>query len=132
MRLPTSPLKAARSTRAAFTLLEILVVVAIIVMLAGVGGYYLLQRYEEAKISTAKIEARGLAQQCETFKLNNGDYPSSIEQLAQQQPNGGAPMVPADKIMDPWGKPYQVTSDGLHAVVVTTAPNGVQISSEGK
>ena len=40
--------------RAAFTLLEVLVVVAIIVVLAGVGGYFLLQRYEDAKASTAK------------------------------------------------------------------------------
>jgi len=77
-----------------FTLIELLVVVAIIVMLAGVGGYYLIQRYEESKISRAKIDAEALSSQIETYKLNNGDYPASIEALAQPQPNGGSPLVP--------------------------------------
>ena len=47
--------------RGAFTLLEVLVVVAIIVMLAGVGGYYLLQQYERAKDGRAKIDCKALA-----------------------------------------------------------------------
>ncbi|MFO0879280.1 MAG: type II secretion system protein GspG [Gemmataceae bacterium] len=118
-----------RSTRRAFTLLEVLVVVAIIVMLAGVGGYYLIQRYEESKISRAKIDAEALSSQVETFKLNNGDYPNTIEALAQPQPGGGSALVPPDKIRDPWGKPYQIDpagqrNGGNKADVFTTTPKG--------
>src|SRR5262249_59626620 len=87
-----------RSVRTAFTLLEVLVVVAIIVMLAGVGGYYLLQRYDDAKVSRAKIDCETLSGWVETYKLNNNDYPQSIEALAAGQPNGGGPLAPPDKV----------------------------------
>lgn len=124
-----APLQALRASRTGFTLLEVLVVVAIIVMLAGVGGYYLMQRYEESKLSRAKIDALALSGQVETFKLNNGDYPQSIEQLTQQQPMGGSPLVPIEKTRDPWGKPYQIDPTGQHngglkADVFTTSPKG--------
>jgi len=126
--------QAARSTRRAFTLLEVLVVVAIIVMLAGVGGFYLLQRYEEAKISRAKIDVEGLAGQVETYKLNNGDYPASIDALTAAQPSGGSPLVPPDKVRDPWGKVYQIDPNGSHnngmkADVFTTTPKGQVIGN---
>jgi general secretion pathway protein G len=123
-----------RTSRRAFTLLEVLVVVAIIVMLAGVGGYYLLQRYEDSKVSRAKIDCEGLSGQVETFKLNNGSYPQSIEALTQPQPTGGSALVPPDKVRDPWGKPYQIDPNGQHnggnkADVFTTTPKGVTVGN---
>jgi general secretion pathway protein G len=121
--------KALRTTRTAFTLLEVLVVVAIIVMLAGVGGYYLLQRYEESKVSRAKIDCKGLAEQVEIFKLNNDHPPASIEALTQQQPNGGDQLVGPDKVRDPWGKPYQLDASGLKPKVFTITPKGVTVSN---
>jgi general secretion pathway protein G len=124
----------ARATRTAFTLLEVLVVVAIIVMLAGVGGYYLLQRYEESKVSKAKIDCEGLSGLVEQYKLNNGDYPASIDALAQPQPNGGSAMCAPDKVKDPWGKVYQIDPAGGHnggnkADVFTTTPKGQTVGN---
>src|SRR3954465_4437804 len=124
--------QAVRSTRRAFTLLEVLIVVAIIVMLAGVGGFYLFQRYEEAKVGRAKTDCQALAEEVEIFKLNNETYPQSIDSLAQAQPNGGDPLVPADKLRDPWGKPYQIDAAGLKARVFTTSPKGQVVESGGK
>jgi len=126
---PSPALKTLRKTRVAFTLLEVLVVVAIIVMLAGVGGYYLLARYEEAKVSKAKIDCKGLAEQVEMFKLNNDQPPGSIQALTQAQPNGGEPLVPPEKVNDPWGKPYQIDASGPKARVFTTTPKGITVSN---
>jgi len=126
--LPASA-RAGRATRVAFTLLEVLVVVAIIVMLAGVGGYYVIQQYEASKVSKAKIDCQSLSAQVEAYKLGNGDYPNSIDALSQSQPNGQGPLVPPDKTRDPWGKPYIVDPNGQHnggnkADVYTTTPKG--------
>src|ERR1700722_13148924 len=101
MRKNTFP--KAQAVRGAFTLLEILIVVAIIVMLAGAGGYYLLQRYEEAKLSKAKMDVSGLAQQAKIYYMNNNAHAPSVEALTENQPNGGSPLVKKDAIMDPWG-----------------------------
>jgi general secretion pathway protein G len=121
--------KALRTTRTAFTLLEVLVVVAIIVMLAGVGGYYVLQSYEGAKLSRAKIDAEGLSTLADQYNLNNGSYPQNIQGLTTTQPSGASALCPPDKILDPWGKPYILDPTGQHngglkADVYTTSPKG--------
>lgn len=121
----------ARRTRSAFTLLEVLVVVSIIVMLAGVGGYYFFQQYEDAKVGTAKVKAKTLSELADTYRLKYGDYPASIEGLLQG-PDG--PMCPPDAIRDPWGKVYQINAAGtnnagLKADVFTTSPKGVTIGN---
>jgi general secretion pathway protein G len=132
MLLPASS-RGRLAPRSAFTLLEILVVVAIIVMLAGVGGYYFVQRLDDSKINRAKIDCQGLASQCEIFRTNNGEAPQSIEQLTQQQPSGGGPLVPVEKTKDPWGKSYQIEVQDHNGtpitVVFTTDPKGQRISN---
>jgi general secretion pathway protein G len=101
-------------TRAAFTLMEMLVVVAIIVVLAGIGGYYLLPRVDEAKESTAKAQLKTLTKACETYKLNEDDWPPSLESLSQQSPKGHLPLLEPDALRDPWGQPYGYDPSGTH------------------
>jgi general secretion pathway protein G len=121
--------KALRANRSAFTLLEVLVVVAIIVMLAGVGSALLYSRYEESKVSRAKIDCKKLAQAVDIYKTNNDSPPSSIQQLTQAQPNGGDPLATPTEVVDPWGKPYQLDASGMQTKVFTTTPKGVTVSN---
>jgi general secretion pathway protein G len=118
--------KAVRN-RAGFSLLEVLVVVAIIVMLAGVGGYYVLQRYGEAQESRALLDARRIAESCKQYQLKTGEMPGNL-QILTQPVNGDAPLEKT--VRDPWGKDYQMQVDGFgNPVVSTTSPRGKAITS---
>ncbi len=117
-----------RANRSAFTLLEVLVVVAIIVMLAGTGGYYFFQQYQDSKLSTAKVNARALAQLVEIFKTKHDRSPNSLDELTMPV-DGMSAMCPPDKLRDPWGKPFQMDAagprnNGAAADIFTTGPNG--------
>jgi general secretion pathway protein G len=122
-----------QSRRAAFTLLEVLIVVAIIVILAGVGGVYVFRSYEDAKIGLARSNAINLGKACETFMVKYDRYPESLNELVQP-PSGAQPFVEAGLLTDPWNKPYQYDPSGQHngglkPDVYTTSPSGEMIGN---
>jgi general secretion pathway protein G len=101
--------------RQGFTLMEVLVVVAIILILASLGGYYLLGQVDEARKSAAKAQVRTITQACETYKLHNFQYPGTLDILLQPDPNGGPPLLKnAEALTDPWGRPYQYDASGAN------------------
>ncbi len=107
--------------RAAFTLMEMLIVVAIIVALAGIGGYYLLGALSQSKEGTAKAQAVTLYQAVQSYATQHGgQYPQSLEELAQPDPLTNRPYLEKrEALMDPWGRPYQYNPS---AVSNTGAP----------
>ena len=117
--------------RAGFTLMEVLVVAAIIVILAGVGGVVYTNYLEKAKEDTAYLMVKTLSEQVELFKVNNGDYPQSLEVFIQ--PMDGKPaMLEQSQLIDPWGKPYQYEPGNRHQLtgkprVYTTTPDGSKV-----
>ena len=115
----------ARETRrrlaAGFTLLEILVVLVIIGLLAGLVGPRLLSQLDRAKITTAETQIRMLKGALETMRLDLGRFPSSEEglQILVSPPSDGAtrqrwrgPYLDGQVPIDPWGNPYQYDPRG--------------------
>jgi general secretion pathway protein G len=100
--------------RAAFTLMEMLVVVAIIVVLAGIGGAYLMGQLVDAKVSAAKAQARVIAQQIEVYAVDhNGNAPPNLDVLLQKDQNGKGPYLKTvDALKDPYGNSYQYDPSG--------------------
>ena len=82
MKLATAQRRATR--RAAFTLIEVLVVVAILVILAGVGIVAYMRYLEDAKKTQAQLQCKSLAEACEAYYLNpqsGNTYPTSWQDL---------------------------------------------------
>jgi general secretion pathway protein G len=105
-----------RGARHGFTLMEVLVVVAIILVLAGLGGYYFLGQAKEAQRSAAKIQVKTLTQATENYALDhNGNFPNSLADLLKRDQNGKGPYLKTqDALIDPWGNPYQYNAQGAN------------------
>jgi general secretion pathway protein G len=128
------PLTSPRATRrAAFTLLEVLIVVAILVVLAGTSSLYVFKYLENSKVNRAKVDVKTIQTAAEAYKVQTGELPESLQQLVSP-PDGGKPYIEQQYIMDPWGKPYSYESSGQHSNgthpdVWTTTPDGQQVGN---
>jgi len=128
--------KLARHTnRRAFTLMEMLIVVAIIVALAGIGAFYVLPQLGTSKEKIAKIKAENVAKALMTYKVDhNGSYPNDLNALTVKDDQGG-PYIDAEGLLDPWGQQYQIDPSGARHngakpdVTTTNPENGKQIGN---
>jgi general secretion pathway protein G len=103
--------------RGGYSLMEVLVVVCIIVVLAGIGGAYLLPKLDEAREDADLTQMKTLAQQCQIYKLDKDEYPPSLEALTQPKANGGPPYV-APEALKPRSQPnsqYRYDQGGAHS-----------------
>jgi general secretion pathway protein G len=95
-----------------FTLLELLVVVAIIGLLAAYVGPRYLGQMGKSEAVTARAQIEALAKALDTYRLDVGHYPTAEQGLGvlRVRPQGvqrwNGPYLQKDVPLDPWGKPY--------------------------
>ena len=122
------------SRRAAFTLLEVLIVVAIIVVLAGAGTLTFLKFQEDANEDIAYTKIKNIEKAAMAVQIRSGSPPQSLAEMLQSQ-DGGRPVIDdADAIKDPWGKEFQYdpsgkNNGGARPDISTTTPNGKTIGN---
>ena len=111
-------------TQRAFTLIEVLVVVAILGILAAIVVPRIMDRPDEAKRVAAKADVGALVQSLKMYRLDNGFYPSTDQGLlALVQRPTSAPQPPnwkpyLDRLpKDPWGTDYQYLTPGQHGEI---------------
>jgi len=104
-----------------FTLLEIMVVVIVIGLLAGLVGPQIIGRVSEAKGATARTQIEMIGVALDSYRLDNGRYPTTEQGLAalRTQPNTEplpanwrGPYLRREVPMDPWGRAYEYRSPG--------------------
>jgi general secretion pathway protein G len=119
--------------RGGFTLMEMMVVVAIIVLLAAMAAPLVMGRMDQAKMDRARVDCKVIAQQADMYKLRYGDYPQNIDQLTQPGTDGTSAFIEQRYLIDPWGQKYQYSPQPTHNSVgkaeVWTVHGNIQIGS---
>ncbi len=101
-----------------FTLMELLVVLAILGLLAGLVGPQVLNTLGGAKVKTAGIQIKDLEQALEMYKLDTGRFPNTEEGLnaLMKKPSRASgwngPYLKADVPLDPWSREYHYKYPG--------------------
>lgn len=129
--------------RAAFTLIEIMLVVLIIGILAALAVPRLVGRSQEARLTAALADIESnISVALDLYELDNGTYPSTEQGLGAliEKPTGSP--TPANwngpylkKIpKDPWARPYTYKSPGEHNTTTfdlySWGPDGVEGSQD--
>jgi general secretion pathway protein G len=109
---------------AGLTLLELLVVLAIISMVAALAAPQVLKYLGRAKTEVAKAQISSIATALELYALDNGGFPAqqtglvALVQQPQNAPNWRGPYLKkADGLIDPWGHPYEYRFPGAKTQV---------------
>ena len=111
---------------AGFTLIEVLVVVAILGILAAIVVPRIMDRPDEAKRVAAKADIGAIVQVLKLYRLDNGFYPTTDQGLAALVQRPTTNPAPAnwkqggylDRLpKDPWGGDYQYLSPGVRGEI---------------
>ena len=110
----------------AFTLIEVMVVVAILAVLAALIVPRVMSRPDEARVVAARQDISSLLQALKLYRLDNLRYPSTEQGLGalverptlppappNWKPGGYVERLPRD----PWGHPYQYLHPGLRGEI---------------
>jgi len=100
-----------------FTLVELLLVLVILALIAGLVLPGIIGKAESAKAKAASSQISRISMSVESFYLDTGNTPSSLEELVNE-PSGltgwNGPYIKNSLLKDPWGQPYQYRVPGDH------------------
>ncbi|WP_315764279.1 type II secretion system major pseudopilin GspG [Sphingomonas sp. Y38-1Y] len=110
-----------RDTEAGLTLVEMIVVLAIIALVAALIVPNVIGRPDEARVTVANTDIRTISAALKMYRLDNGDYPTTAQGLKALAEKPSTPPIPSnwsgdgylgEVPADPWGNPYQYSAEG--------------------
>jgi len=104
-------------TARGFSLIELLVVLVILGLIAGLVVPNIMQRGEDAKVRAAEAEIQRLSMAVDEFYLDSGRPPRDLRELVERPANASnwnGPYVNESNLIDPWDNPYTYRYPGEH------------------
>jgi general secretion pathway protein G len=129
------PKAAVRRDEAGFTLLEMMIVLVIIAVIAGLVASNVMGRPDEAKATTTRSNLATIVSALKMYRLDNGAYPSSEQGLKALIEKPTTPPVPGSWAqggyltappLDAWQKPLEYHSDGMSFTIRSLGRDGKQ------
>jgi general secretion pathway protein G len=129
----TSKRRAIPQHEAGLTLVEMIVVLAIIALVAALIVPNVIGRPDQARVTTAGTDEATIASQLTTYRLDNGAYPTTEQGLKALVERTNVPPLPAsfpdggylsNMPQDPWGRPYVYTSTGQNYEIKSLGRDG--------
>lgn len=123
-----------------FTFIEVLVVLIILALIAGIVGTQLLGEAERAKVDATRIQIRSLESALSLYRLHNSRYPTSeqgLEALLRQPEVGNipnnwqGPYITSNSVpRDGWKNPFVYISDGQDYTIISLGADGEEGGSD--
>lgn len=127
-RVLNKPFKGA--ARAGMSLIEIIIVVALMGTLMAYLVRNLIGQQEEAKKDQTKLGMGVLEQSLQLYRVHNSRYPTTEQGLdamitaPADAKTWRGPYTEANKLSDPWGNKFQYESDGRNFKIISGGPDG--------
>lgn len=118
---------------AGFTLLEMMIVLVIIAVIAGLVTVNVMGRPDEAKATTTKSNITSINAALKMYRLDSGSYPTTEQGLKALVEKPTTAPVPASwaqggylsaPALDAWQKPYEYQSDGSSFTIRSLGRDG--------
>lgn len=109
-----------REKQKGFTLIELMIVIVILGILAGVVGTQVMKQPDKAKVAAAQAEISVFESALQHYALEVGDYPSTEDGLRalweapENAENWDGPYIEKPDFTDPWGNPYVYVYPSTH------------------
>lgn len=100
-----------------FTLVELLLVLVILALIGGLVLPGLIGKAEGAKIRAASSQIDRISMAVESFYLDTGGTPTSLDQLVDEPGDAdgwNGPYIKRSTLKDPWGREYSYRYPGEH------------------
>ena len=123
-----------RKSERGVTLIEMLVVITIIGLIAGLVTVNVIRQGESAKRTAARAQISSFMNALGIYRLDTGSYPATSQGLqalrvkAGDLPNWAGPYLPKDVPLDPWGRPYEYKYPGEHG----DDPDVISLGADGQ